>query len=817
MLFALPPLSLLHSCRYIPPGISTNIGATRGIPELAPGALTERDAIIANSGLWDFWSARQARPNAQPLTMPQMTAKYVIDMKRLVTQMRASGATHFVRLSLTLATDLSTCACAVSGETPGMFIDSQNSPLAAALAEEGIPYLDLSSLWSPPDAKPVHVHDGVHPTGPAAGKVLMLQLNKLAVEWTARANGESYSGSGEPINSTATTDEMSADGYGQNGLRPMGSGGIEPAVYSFTFEAFCPSAPQLWFLAILTTSSLAMLVAVLSRCGKMQAMKYLFSTSGDAGAARAAAAGVTTADATVAMSSTATTPLHPPDIPRDSSPATRNAGVVSWQDAAKQMMIVVTITSAAWFANSAMPAGFRPAARLWSSENTDLWIATMMCLFGASVFGMEKLPSQKAKLLSREQSEEWKGWMQLAFVMYHYTNSVPTYPLIRALVSAYVWMTGFGHSIYCWKTGDFSVKRFAKSMWRMNFLVVLLSTATGTPWILYYVVALHSVYFMMVYFSLWVGVKVASIRHAKKDSVTSKIVAIATMLTMCIIVWEVEGSYDAALGPFFKWAFGPFFDQYFLFRTKMDRYSAVFGMVYAAVHPTLVKRKWPHRGSFATWSLALQAMVLSALAAAWLYVWSTEYDEDDRTDYQRLHPYVGMLWVPGYIMLRNCTPWLTARVSKPMMFLGKHSLELYLLQFHLFLNRQSEMILLVIPDERYALSNMVLSATLLCLTAPFVFDGTAKILQAVVTHSMRSMVAAAFVLVVSLVVLLVASTGSSDGCTSGASWGTWAAVATVQSGVAVWCHHRLQPSELPIVRSSEVRIVAVTVTAETEV
>jgi len=648
-------------------------------------------------------------------------------------------------------------------------LDHQDAPLAARAAEVGVPALNLHSLWAPADARPSHVYDGVHLTPSAAAKVVTLHLNKLAVEWAvAAANPRDQSYTDVTPPETVGAQPAADDGYGQTGLRPMGGGGIEPALYSYTFEQFCPSAAQLWFLAILVTTFIATSAAVLSRCRKLPCAVQptreasLASTNGDPGAAAAS------------------------DVAAATAP-----GVIAWRDAAKQMMIIVTITSAAWFANSAMPAGHRPAARLWSGDNTDLWIATMLCLFGASIFSMEELPPKKAKLLSREQSEEWKGWMQVAFVMYHYTNSTPTYPLIRALVSAYVWMTGFGHSIFCWKTGEFSVKRFAKSMWRMNFLVVLLSTATGTPWILYYVVALHSVYFMMVYFSLWVGVKVASIRHAEKDSTMSKVVAIATMLTMCIIVWEVAGSYDAALGPFFKWAFGPFFDQYFLFRTGMDRYSAVFGMMYAAVHPNLVKRNWPHRGSFTACTLALQAVVFAGLAAAWLVVWATEYDTDSRTGYQDLHPYVGMLWVPGYIMIRNCTPWLTARVSRPMMFFGKHSLELYLLQFHLLLNRQSESILLIIPDEEYALTNMVLAVALLCLAAPPAFTGTAKVLQAVSAHPVRSMVAAGFTLPVGYVALDVVARQSISGCTSQASLGTFIAVVCVQMATSVFCHRRL--------------------------
>ena len=80
--------------------------------------------------------------------------------------------------------------------------------------------------------------------------------------------------------------------------------------------------------------------------------------------------------------------------------------------------------------------------------------------------------------------------MQVAFVAYHYTNNNDVYVPIRWCVSAYVWLTGFGNGVYFWSSGDFSFKRFAQQLWRMNFLCLFLSLSTGTPWIEYYLLPL---------------------------------------------------------------------------------------------------------------------------------------------------------------------------------------------------------------------------------------------------------------------------------------------------------------------------------------
>ena len=46
--------------------------------------------------------------------------------------------------------------------------------------------------------------------------------------------------------------------------------------------------------------------------------------------------------------------------------------------------------------------------------------------------------------MCRDQTEEWKGWMQVMFVWYHYFAAKEWYNWIRIYIACYVWMTGFG-------------------------------------------------------------------------------------------------------------------------------------------------------------------------------------------------------------------------------------------------------------------------------------------------------------------------------------------------------------------------------------
>merc|ERR1712150_338277 len=67
--------------------------------------------------------------------------------------------------------------------------------------------------------------------------------------------------------------------------------------------------------------------------------------------------------------------------------------------------------------------------------------------------------------------------------------------------------------------------------------------------------------------------------------------------------------------------------------------------------------------------------------------------------YNSIHPYVFLFPLLGWLMIRNSSRSMTQSHSTFLEFLGRNTLETYVLQFHLFMNHNVENIPVVIPGS----------------------------------------------------------------------------------------------------------------------
>jgi 10 TM Acyl Transferase domain found in Cas1p len=78
--------------------------------------------------------------------------------------------------------------------------------------------------------------------------------------------------------------------------------------------------------------------------------------------------------------------------------------------------------------------------------------------------------NDKTEVLSRDQTEEWKGWMQFMFLLYHYYHAEEVYNAIRVMITCYVWYGGKHENARDQILNDGDAN-FARSLTANNFSV----------------------------------------------------------------------------------------------------------------------------------------------------------------------------------------------------------------------------------------------------------------------------------------------------------------------------------------------------------
>ena len=325
------------------------------------------------------------------------------------------------------------------------------------------------------------------------------------------------------------------------------------------------------------------------------------------------------------------------------------------------------------------------------------------------------------KHLQRDQTEEWKGWMQVMFLWYHYFEAKELYNAIRLYIAAYVWMTGFGNFSYYYMKKDFSLERFLAMQWRLNFLVFWICAMLQNEYMLYYICVLHTTFTVIIYAGL-------GIKHEWNHSSVGICGKFAAVTIFALVVWDVPGVFDVVWKPltFLVGYHDPEKTtrpvlQEWQFRSHLDHLVWIFGMFCAYNHPRvdswLVKLDALPR--LQSWGIKL---LVSMLTIVGLYLYVDKVFSLDKFAYNALHPYTSFIPIAGYCILRNIFKRVRMYHLHLFEFLGKVTLETYIAQFHIWMsttgiNGSPKKLLRFLPDNWPMVNFLLMSG--ICLYVSF--------------------------------------------------------------------------------------------------
>ncbi|KAL8645392.1 MAG: hypothetical protein Q9226_007328 [Calogaya cf. arnoldii] len=301
---------------------------------------------------------------------------------------------------------------------------------------------------------------------------------------------------------------------------------------------------------------------------------------------------------------------------------------------------------------------------------------------------LSKSQSAEPPFLSRDQSDEWKGWMQFVILIYHYTGAssvLGIYQLIRILVASYLFLTGFGHTIFFYRKQDYSMSRCASVLVRYNLLSCVLPYIMDTDYLFYYFAPLVSFWYLVVYLTM----RIRSSKNLSMPFLLSKIGVSAAIMTLfartpilfegiflllehtCNIHWNVK-----------EWQF----------RLQLDCYIVYGGMVaaivYCQVTDILCGQSFPQntlsgiiRRHWNKIRCVSVAVALITLAGFGYFV----QQFSDKIMYNRWVPFVSLWPILAFVVLRNCNRHFRNLYSSAFAWLGRCSLETFTLQFHIWL------------------------------------------------------------------------------------------------------------------------------------
>lgn len=258
-------------------------------------------------------------------------------------------------------------------------------------------------------------------------------------------------------------------------------------------------------------------------------------------------------------------------------------------------------------------------------------------------------------------------------------------------------------------------------LFRLNFLVLLLCAVVSNEYMLYYICAMHTHWFLSVYATMAIypslnkrpaGMAAKFAVYAICNFILFDVPGVAPVVFRPL--WLLLGLNDGRRDVMHEWCF----------RAGLDHWVAFIGMLCAYNYPhyeafMLRVEKLPGYRSY------LPKVVISTAAVTAFIAWLLLVLPLEKFTYNRWHPYTSCIPVLTFVVCRNLSPYLRTRYVHLFAFLGRITLETYLSQLHIYL--QSNAKSLIVYIDGYPLLNFALSTIIYLLISYVLFQLTIQL------------------------------------------------------------------------------------------